>query len=90
MMKEYRTIHEISGPLMVVEKVEGVTYDELGEIELSDGSIRRCQVLEVPAKEKIGRAKFVDADKYVEEYAAIAQEMEQEIAQIVEKAGAEL
>ena len=47
MMKEYRTIHEISGPLMVVEKVEGVTYDELGEIELSDGSIRRCQVLEV-------------------------------------------
>ena len=46
-MKEYRTIHEISGPLMIVEKVEGVTYDELGEIELSDGSIRRCQVLEV-------------------------------------------
>ena len=46
-MKEYRTIHEVSGPLMVVEKVEGVTYDELGEIELSDGSVRRCQVLEV-------------------------------------------
>ncbi len=47
MMKEYRTIHEISGPLMVVEQVEGVTYDELGEIELADGSRRRCQVLEV-------------------------------------------
>ena len=47
MMKEYRTIHEISGPLMVVEKVDGVTYDELGEIELSDGARRRCQVLEV-------------------------------------------
>ena len=47
MMKEYRTIHEVSGPLMVVEKVEGVTYDELGEIELSDGTLRRCQVLEV-------------------------------------------
>ena len=47
MMKEYRTIHEISGPLMVVEKVDGVTYDELAEIELSDGSIRRCKVLEV-------------------------------------------
>ena len=46
-MKEYRTIHEISGPLMVVEKVDGVTYDELAEIELSDGSIRRCKVLEV-------------------------------------------
>ena len=36
MMKEYRTIHEISGPLMIVEQVEGVTYDELGEIELPD------------------------------------------------------
>ena len=47
MMKEYRTIHEISGPLMVVEKVDGVTYDELAEIELSDGSVRRCKVLEV-------------------------------------------
>ena len=47
MMKEYRTIHEISGPLMVVEKVDGVTYDELAEIELTDGSIRRCKVLEV-------------------------------------------
>ena len=47
MMKEYRTIHEVSGPLMVVEQVEGVTYDELAEIELSDGSVRRCKVLEV-------------------------------------------
>ncbi len=47
MMKEYRTIHEVSGPLMVVEQVEGVTYDELGEIELTDGTVRRCQVLEV-------------------------------------------
>ena len=46
-MKEYRTIHEISGPLMVVEQVSGVTYDELAEIELSDGSVRRCKVLEV-------------------------------------------
>ncbi|MGM9619414.1 MAG: V-type ATP synthase subunit B [Oscillospiraceae bacterium] len=46
-MKEYRTIHEISGPLMVVEQVSGVTYDELAEIELPDGSIRRCKVLEV-------------------------------------------
>ncbi len=46
-MKEYRTIHEISGPLMVVEKVDGVTYDELAEIELSNGSTRRCKVLEV-------------------------------------------
>ncbi len=47
MMKEYRTIHEISGPLMVVEQVEGVTFDELAEIELTDGTTRRCKVLEV-------------------------------------------
>ena len=46
-MKEYRTIHEISGPLMVVEQVSGVTFDELAEIELTDGSVRRCKVLEV-------------------------------------------
>ncbi|MBQ2178596.1 MAG: V-type ATP synthase subunit B, partial [Oscillospiraceae bacterium] len=47
MIREYKTIHEISGPLMIVDHVEGVTYDELAEIELSDGSIRRCKVLEV-------------------------------------------
>ena len=47
MIREYKTIQEISGPLMVVDQVQGVTYDELGEIELPDGTIRRCQVLEV-------------------------------------------
>ena len=47
MIREYKTIQEISGPLMVVDHVQGVTYDELGEIELTDGTVRRCQVLEV-------------------------------------------
>lgn len=47
MIKEYKTIQEVSGPLMVVRNVEGVTYDELAEIELPDGSTRRCKVLEV-------------------------------------------
>jgi V/A-type H+-transporting ATPase subunit B len=47
MIKEYRTIESINGPLMVVRRVQGVTYDELVEIELSDGSIRRGKVLEV-------------------------------------------
>ncbi len=47
MIKEYRTIREISGPLMVVKNVEGVTYDELAEIELPSGETRRCKVLEV-------------------------------------------
>ena len=47
MPKEYRTIQEVAGPLMLVQGVEGVTYDELGEIELANGEIRRCKVLEV-------------------------------------------
>ncbi|MCD8384635.1 MAG: V-type ATP synthase subunit B, partial [Clostridiales bacterium] len=47
MIKEYKTISEISGPLMVVRRVEGVTYDELVEIALPDGERRRGKVLEV-------------------------------------------
>lgn len=47
MIKEYRTIHEVASPLMVVNQVEGVTYDELAEIELPDGETRHCKVLEV-------------------------------------------
>ena len=35
MPKEYRTIQEVAGPLMLVQGVENVTYDELGEIELT-------------------------------------------------------
>ena len=50
MPKEYRTIREVAGPLMMVSDVEGVKYNELGEIELPDGSIRRCQVLEIDGK----------------------------------------
>jgi len=46
-IKEYRTINEISGPLMMVKDVEGVTYDELAELELPNGDIRHCKVLEV-------------------------------------------
>lgn len=47
MPKEYRTIQEVAGPLMMVRGVEGVTYNELGEIELADGERRRCKVLEI-------------------------------------------
>ena len=47
MPKEYRTIQEVAGPLMMVKGVEGVKYDELGEIELASGEKRRCKVLEV-------------------------------------------
>ena len=47
MPKEYRTVQEVAGPLMLVKEVEGVKYDELGEIELESGETRRCRVLEV-------------------------------------------
>ncbi len=45
--KEYKTISEISGPLMLVNKVSGVTYGELVEITIASGEIRRGQVLEI-------------------------------------------
>ncbi len=47
MPREYRTIQEVTGPLMLVKGVENVKYDELGEIELADGTKRRCKVLEI-------------------------------------------
>ena len=47
MPKEYRTIEEVAGPLMLVKNVENVKYDELGEIELASGERRRCKVLEI-------------------------------------------
>jgi V/A-type H+-transporting ATPase subunit B len=46
-IREYRTVKEIAGPLMLVDDVEGVTYGELADIKLEDGSIRRGRVLEV-------------------------------------------
>jgi len=47
MLKEYKTIKEVAGPLMFVDQVEGVKYDELVEIELKNGEMRRGKVLEV-------------------------------------------
>ena len=45
--KEYRTISNISGPLMMVESTQDVRYDELAEIELASGERRRGRVLEI-------------------------------------------
>ncbi|MBR5478969.1 MAG: V-type ATP synthase subunit B [Clostridia bacterium] len=47
MLREYRTIREVAGPLMLVKNVIDVSYDELGEVQLPNGDIRRCKVLEV-------------------------------------------
>jgi len=45
-MKEYRTINKIAGPLVFVEKTEPIGYGELVNLVLSDGSIKRGQVLD--------------------------------------------
>ena len=47
MPKEYKTIEEVAGPLMLVRDVTDVSYNELGEIELASGEKRRCKVLEI-------------------------------------------
>ena len=46
MQKEYKTINEIAGPLVFVEKTEPVGYGELVQISMPDGSIKRGQVLD--------------------------------------------
>ncbi|WMJ78157.1 MULTISPECIES: V-type ATP synthase subunit B [unclassified Sedimentibacter] len=47
MIREYKTISEVAGPLMLVKNVENVAYDELGVIELPSGETRSCRVLEI-------------------------------------------
>src|SRR5450830_775557 len=44
---EYRTIHDVSGPLVFVEKVSGVSFGEMVEIESADGRVRKGQVIEL-------------------------------------------
>lgn len=47
MLKEYKTTSEVTGPLLIVEGVEGASYDELVEVELPSGELRRGKVLEI-------------------------------------------
>ncbi len=53
MPKEYRTIQEVAGPLMLVKGVSDVSYNDLGEIELSSGEVRRCKVLEINGEDAL-------------------------------------
>ncbi|HHU13452.1 MAG TPA: V-type ATP synthase subunit B [Clostridiaceae bacterium] len=53
MAKEYRTIEDVAGPLMLVRNVKDVKYDELGEIELVNGDIRYCKVLEIDGEDAL-------------------------------------
>ena len=47
MLKEYKSVTEVMGPLMIVEGVEGVTYEELVDIQLHTGEKRRGRVIEI-------------------------------------------
>lgn len=47
MLKEYKTVREVVGPLMIVEGVEGIKYEELVEIQTQTGEKRRGRVLEI-------------------------------------------
>ena len=47
MLKEYQTVSEIYGPLMLVEGVDGAKYGHIVDIEIADGSIRHGQILQV-------------------------------------------
>ena len=53
MPKEYRTIQEVAGPLMLVKGVSDVNYNDLGEIELASGEVRRCKVREINGEDAL-------------------------------------
>jgi V/A-type H+-transporting ATPase subunit B len=52
MLKEYQTVSEIYGPLMLVESVDDAKYGHIVDIEIADGSIRHGQILQVE-KQKV-------------------------------------
>ncbi len=47
MLKEYQTVSEIYGPLMMVEGVDGAKYGQIVDIEIVDGTVRHGQILQV-------------------------------------------
>ena len=49
-IKQYTTVKELTGPLMLIEKVSGISYEELVEIKLANGEKRRGRVLEVTSQ----------------------------------------
>ncbi len=46
-MKEYKTVTQIAGPLVFVESISGVSYNEIVDIMLPDGEKRKGQVLDI-------------------------------------------
>ena len=64
-------------------------YDKLCRAAIEKGA-PTAGLFAIPQREKIGRAKSVPADEYVQVYADIREQMEKEIDQVIEKAGEEL
>ena len=64
-------------------------YDKLCRVAIEKGA-PAAKLFEIPARERIGRAKSVPADEYAQVYAGISAAMEQEIDEVVRKAGEEL
>jgi V/A-type H+-transporting ATPase subunit B len=66
-VKEYRTVTDVEGPLVFVEKVENVGYNEIAEVKLPDGSTRKGQVLETSKGMAViqifGSTTGLDADR---------------------------
>ncbi|MFH1780910.1 MAG: V-type ATP synthase subunit B [Candidatus Nealsonbacteria bacterium] len=50
MNKEYKTLKELAGQILIVEKIENIKYEELVEVYLDDHSVRRGRVLEISDK----------------------------------------
>jgi Archaeal/vacuolar-type H+-ATPase subunit B len=46
-VQEYRTVREVKGPLIVIERTRGVAYGEMGVVAGPDGEPRLVQVIEV-------------------------------------------
>ena len=63
-----------------------LSYDKLCRAAIGQGA-QVTKLFEIPAREKIGRAKSVPVEEYVHAYAAIQAEMEQEIEAVVEQGG---
>ena len=61
-------------------------YEKLSRAAVAKGADLNA-LFAIPAKEEIGRAKYMEADKYAEGYAAIREKMEQEISAIAQKGG---
>ena len=55
MLKEYKSVTEVVGPLMTVEGVEGAAYEELVDIELQTGEKSRGRVIEIHGDKAIFR-----------------------------------